>query len=263
MSDPSPLEGRRLLVARSRVGRDVLGRRLSDLGAEVVGFPELEAGLPDDRGALSRAAATLRDYDWLIVSGELSVRHLLRCEQLDDALKGGPRLAAIGRGTIKVLREVGLPVQAQPRVHTPAGVAAVLGQIAGQRLLLVHEQSAPDDLARALRARGARVSDVAGYRLRIRADRTLAHRAFGERSDGLALANPSAVRMLARAATIAALDLQRCLGGVPVVAVGPATAAAATAAGLPPDLVSRGRVADLVADLLALLGGSKGAVAQE
>lgn len=109
------------------------------------------------------------------------------------------------------------------------------------------------ELPRALRLQGARVTSVDAFRVAVDAEEQALRRALAGPPDLLALGNPSAARMLA--AGLEALDapVERCLAAVTVAAVGPATAAAAAAAGFSPDLTSQGHLADLVTDLDRLL----------
>ena len=54
------------------------------------------------------------------------------------------------------------------------------------------------------------------------------------------------------------IDVERCPGGVPVAAVGPDTARAATYRGLESDLVAGSRLADLVRAIENLTGHERG-----
>jgi uroporphyrinogen-III synthase len=63
------------------------------------------------------------------------------------------------------------------------------------------------------------------------------------------LANPTAVRFFLKGAEDISLKLGETLKGVMIAAVGPATAEAAEARGLKPDIVSKGHIADLAESL--------------
>jgi len=243
------LHGWRILVPESRVGGSIPAQLLARAGADVIRFPRLVGGPPSSWRPLDAAISCLDDFHLVVVSGRLSALHLLQRTRLAARRCEPKRLAAIGHGAAKVLRENGVRVDAEPVLHTPDGIADALAPLCGTRLLLVREQAAAPDLNRALASRGADVSEVAGFRLEVLRDDGLARTALAVRPDLAALVNPTAVRMLVAGAAIHGLDLQRCLGGVPIAAVGPQTAASAGRHGLEPDLISGGRVRDLLADL--------------
>jgi uroporphyrinogen-III synthase len=140
-------------------------------------------------------------YDWIVVTSRNGARELAR------RLTGRPqRLAAIGPGTAEALREHGLAVDLVPAIHTQEGLLAelpegrvLLAAAEGARRLLIDERGADFlPLYRTVELRPpAPVGDVA------------------------LLASASAARALA--ATGARL---------PVVAIGPQTAAEAREQGL-------------------------------
>jgi uroporphyrinogen-III synthase len=245
----APLTGRRLLVPTSRLGPNLLARRLEALGAETVAFPRVVAMPPDDRTAFDRAMHRLSDYDRVVAVGRISAEALIRRARRTAV----PGLVAVGAGAVTALRRAGLEPAAAPVLHTPTGIADQIGAAPGASVLILHEQSTPPVLADELRSRGYRVDDVAAFRVEPVADRDELRLVFGSVADGLALANPSAVRMLLRLAAVVGLDLARCLAAVPLFAVGPETAREARRFGLEPDVVSAGRLADLTADLESVL----------
>ena len=78
MSMSAPLTGRRLLVPTSRLGPNLLARRLEALGAETVAFPRVVAMPPNDRTAFDRAMLRLSDYDRVVAVGRISAEALIR-----------------------------------------------------------------------------------------------------------------------------------------------------------------------------------------
>ncbi len=244
-----PLTGRRLLVPTARLGPNILARRLRSLGAEAVAFPRVVAMPPDDRSPFDQAMRRIAGYDRAVAVGRISAEALLRRARR-DALPG---VVAVGAGAVAALRRAGVVPVAAPELHTPTGIADAMVPSAGGSVLILHEQSTPPVLARELRSRGCRVDDVAAFRIEPVADRGELRRAFGSVSDGLTLANPSAVRVLLRLTAVVGLDLARCLAAVPVFSVGPETAREARRFGIEPDVVSAGRLADLTADLASRL----------
>jgi len=185
----------KIVVTRSDEQADPLVARLEALGHAVVRCPLIRIEpLGDDPIDPS-------PYDWIVVTSPNGARELAR------RLTGRPqRLAAIGPGTAEVLREHGLDPDLVPAIHTQEGLLAELPQgrillaaAEGARRLLVDERGADFlPLYRTVELRPpAPVGDVA------------------------LLASASAARALA--ATGARL---------PVVAIGPQTAAEAREQGL-------------------------------
>jgi uroporphyrinogen-III synthase len=185
----------KIVVTRSDEQADPLVARLEALGHEVVRCPLIRIEpLGDD-------PIDPLPYDWIVVTSRNGARELAR------RLTGRPqRLAAIGPGTAEALREHGLAVDLVPAIHTQEGLLAelpegrvLLAAAEGARRLLIDERDADFlPLYRTVELRPpAPVGDVA------------------------LLASASAARALA--ATGARL---------PVVAIGPQTAAEAREQGL-------------------------------
>lgn len=250
-----PLAGRRILVPPSRLGPNPLIPMLERQGATVVVFPTL---MPQhlDPAPLDDALAALGAADWLVVAGEQSALHLLeRLAATHRATTALPaRIAAIGHGAMSTLRRAGVTPTVTPREHFAAGVAGALGEVRDLSILLLREAGASRALPDLLESRGACVAALAGHALRPGSTLTEAREAFSRPLDALALANPATVRLLVEALLSHELSPTRCLGAVPVLAVGPATAEAAGRLGLPPDLVAEGRLKQLLALITTWLG---------
>ncbi|MFH2010831.1 MAG: uroporphyrinogen-III synthase [bacterium] len=249
------LHGLRILVPPSRLDRNPLVVMLERSGAEVVVFPELE-GVSTDPAPLDEAAERVGEYDWIVFAGGASVAHFFeRLARLGlTAADIRARLGAIGHAALAGLREQGAEVAYRPREHFAEGVAEGMLPVAGRRVLLIREAGASDALPRALTEQGARVEAVIGHQVRAKSDRARAQAAFARRIDLMTLANPATVRLFFEAAHSLSLKIERCLAGVPIACVGPATAEALRAFALEPDLVAGGRLKPLLDAILALVG---------
>jgi uroporphyrinogen-III synthase len=186
----------RIVVTRSEAQADELVARLELLGHDVVRCPLIRTEpLGDDPIDPS-------PYDWVVVTSPNGALELAR------RLSAPPRrLAAIGAGTADALREHGLEPDLVPRVSTQEGLLAelprgrvLLAAAEGARWLLVEERDA--DFLPLYRT------------VELRPDAP-------PEGDVALLASPSAAR--AFAATGARM---------PVVAIGPQTAAEAKVHGL-------------------------------
>lgn len=249
-----PLAGQRVLCPPSRIDLNPLGTMLARKGAEVVSFPPL-ASTPVDPALLDRALVSLRQRTLLIIAGRASAEQVLaRLERL-GGLPGASwptRVAAIGHGAVKALRAAGRDATIRPRNHDAEGVTKALGPLRDVPVLLVREAHATDALPKMLAARGALVTSIVGHRVIPAATPSDLRAAFARRIDLVALANPATVRMLVDALRAVGATPETCLSGGVIAAVGPATARAAAARGIPADLVAGGRLRRLLDALCAL-----------
>jgi uroporphyrinogen-III synthase len=186
----------RIVVTRSAARAEPLASRLEALGHDVVRCPLIRID------PLGDEPVDPEGYDWVVVTSPNGAAELAR------RLTGAPRqIAAIGRGTADALREHGLRVDLVPAVATQEGL---LAELPAGRVLLVAAEG-----ARRLLIDERNADFIAVYR-------TVELRPAEPPSGDLALlASASAAR--AFAATGA---------GMPVVAIGPQTAAAARELGL-------------------------------
>jgi uroporphyrinogen III methyltransferase/synthase len=185
----------KIVVTRADEQADELVARLEALGHDVVRCPLIRIE------PLGDEPIDPSPYDWVVVTSPNGARELAR------RLAATPRrIAAIGPGTADALRECGLRVELVPQSHTQEGLAAELPP--GSILL-----AAAEGAGRVLvEKRGA--AFLALYR-------TVELRPPAPDGDVALLASASAARALA--ATGARL---------PVVAIGPQTAAEAREHGL-------------------------------
>jgi hypothetical protein len=100
------------------------------------------------------------------------------------------------------------------RVHVAPDVAEALGDVAGADVLLVRREGASPELPRLLRERGARVEDLAGYAMRVRATDEERARLEAAELDAVAIANPTAAAFLARALAAWGLEAGDVLPGI-------------------------------------------------
>jgi len=246
----------RVLVPPSRPDLNPLVVMLAQRGLEAVAFPRLGVAAPPTE-ATAEALARGPECDILLFAGGPSVSYWLAA----GAQPGAALVAAVGYAAEQVLRRAGLAVACAPARHTAEAVAEELGAAAGglegRTVLLLRGEASGRELPEELARRGARCLDLLGYRLEVQAPAEEAERLFAARFDAVALANPSAVRVLARAARQLGRELSSLAPGALCAAAGPATASEARRHQLSPALVVEPRdgrsllaLADALADRL-------------
>jgi uroporphyrinogen III methyltransferase/synthase len=163
-----PLFGKRIVVTRPRAQSASLAAHLEALGADVIELPTIEIKPLADTAKLDAALRRLGSYDWVVFTSANGVKACFeRLEALgrDARAFGGVKLATIGQATARELGAHGLAPDRVPDDFTSAGILKAFSRrrIEGKRFLLPRADIAPDELPKALRARGARVTCVAAY----------------------------------------------------------------------------------------------------
>jgi uroporphyrinogen III methyltransferase/synthase len=219
------LDGLTLLVTRPEDRAQKLRALLEAQGAEVVVAPTIEVR-PEPLDGAGEFAAAWRDratFDWLVVVSPTMAKLVLRLVDRDgtDSL---PPVAAVGPGTTQGLRGGGVGVQYRPDEATgvalAAGLTARLG--GGARVLWPRADIGRTDGIDALRGSGATVVSPIAYHTAPLKPATEAI----DGSDLVLFASPSAVEGY----LLGESEKTRLL---PAIAIGPTTAEAVTAAGLP------------------------------
>jgi uroporphyrinogen III methyltransferase/synthase len=124
-----PIEGVRVLLPRSEIGRDTLANGLRSAGAlvtDVVAYRTVRAvpasGTPDVRGMLVNG-----DIDAVMFTSGSAIRQFVQIYGSDHAdLFRRTRVAVIGPVTAAVAGELGVPVHIQPAAYTTADMVAAL-----------------------------------------------------------------------------------------------------------------------------------------
>jgi uroporphyrinogen III methyltransferase/synthase len=225
-----PLFGRQVVVTRARSQVSALSGRLRDLGARPIEVPTIRIDGPSDGGAgLTRAAAELGQcrYEWVVFSSPNAVAALL--ERLPDArMFGVARLAAMGPGTAEALSSSRLVADLIPERAIAEGLLEAFPDPPGpgSRVLLPQAAEGRDVLRKGLAEAGWQVDVVEAYRT-VPVRLTESDRIAVTAADAVCFASASSVKAL-----LAAAGSPEVVPSV-VVCIGPSTAAAAAAGGLP------------------------------
>ncbi len=273
-----PLQGKRVLVTRTRDQASALSERLHALGAIPVEFPTIRIVPPQDWSALDAALGRLYthddaatpSYDWLIFTSANGVN--ICCERL-RALGYEPRtlrqvrVATIGPATAAALARYSISADIIPDEYIAEGVAAALIEdarrrgtsLAGQRVLLARAAEARKALVTELQQAGAQVDEVAAYYTHTVASddeqgRTVLRLLQERQLDILTFTSSSTVRnfvaWLQSCAQNSALDSGTDLFQATIACIGPITAQTARELGLHVDIEAKEFTIDGLVDAI-------------
>lgn len=254
-----PLLGRTVVTTRAATAGAGLADRLRALGAEVVEVPAIAVAPPGDGGAaLAAAAGRLRDgdYGWVALTSPTAVAELWA--HLHDARDVRARVAAIGPGTAAALAGRGVAADLVPPRSVAEGLLAAWPPLpdapaggARRRVLLPRAAVAREVLPEGLAAAGWEVDVVEAYRT-VPAPVPPELVAAAAAADAVCFTSASTATH-----HIAAVGADRV--APVVVSIGPATSAAARAAGVEVSAEADPHDLDgLVAAVLAALAAGRG-----
>jgi uroporphyrinogen III methyltransferase/synthase len=221
---PGPLAGVTVVVTRARAQASELAARLRTLGARALETPAIRIS------ATSDPLPPLAGFDLICLTSANGVQQLferLAARGEDARALAGARVAAIGPGTARALREHGVIADIVPERFVAEGLIEALAEIPVSRVLIARAAGARDVLPDALGARGAKVEVVSLYEtLAEPIDPALAPALA--RADYLTFTSSSTVRFFLASAQPGA-DTR-------IASIGPVTSATLHQHGLTPDV---------------------------
>jgi uroporphyrinogen III methyltransferase/synthase len=259
LPDRRPLLGLRVLNTRPLPQAGELSWRLMALGAEPVELPTTQVVPVSDSAPLdaviNRLAYTAGNgpaYDWIIFSSVNGVSFFIsRIFALgyDVRTLAQVKLAAVGRTTAEALLEYGLVADFISTRYTSYNVAAEIGDVADQRVLLPQSDDPSAALAEALRDRGALVEEVAAYAIRpAEADPVALSALLDGGLEVTTFTSSSSLTSLAK--MVNSRPLADVLSPLTVACIGPTTAAAAHDLGVRVDIVAEEPTIEGLVDML-------------
>jgi uroporphyrinogen-III synthase len=251
---PPRLDGRTVVVTRRKGEEDALSARLVELGATVRELPSIVFLPPADPEPLDRALRALSGFDWVVFTSATAVERTverLRALGLEPARLGAARLAAVGPATAERLaREVRAPDLVPSQAKGDALAAELAPHVRGRSVLFPRPAEGRPETVAGLLAAGAGLTAVEAYRTVPAPAEQLAPLAAwlaGGEVDAVAFASPSAVQAIVRALGPRASLLREVM----LAAIGPTTADALAAAGLPAGAVPARYTGSALAEAIA------------
>ena len=227
---------------------------LVDRGLAPVGVPCI-ATVPVDPSVADRLLERLSSAQWVVVTSTAVVDALVAAAERTGrglvAASGGARWAAVGPGTARALHVAGVTVAFVPSPSTGLVLAETLPLEPGQRVLLPRGDLADAALPTRLAERGAIVEPLVVYRTTEApvTSRDLFRAAISDAPSAAVMTSASTVRGWLRLANdTGTLAAARSL---PVITIGPSTAAEARGQGLRVIAESAGAAPAALADAAA------------
>lgn len=236
-----PLAGLRVVITRSPDRAAAMAQRLRELGAEPIIYPTITFAAPEDTGPLDAALHDLvaGNFDWLALTSVTAVQFVAeRLRHIAGHTRVPARIAAVGPSTgAACVSMLGIQAAVIPEQFDGSGLVEQLGNMQGQRVLLANADIARPVLAAGLREAGAQVERVVAYRTIAASESDVDMPALlaAGAVDVITFTSGSTARGFVERIGPAALEQAR---KATIACIGPATAHAAKAAGLPPTIVA-------------------------
>lgn len=163
----TPLAGLRIAITRPRAQADLLAQRIAQLGGHPILFPLLEIEAADLTPALLQQLSRLDGFDLAIFISPNAVHYGLAAIHRAGGLPGQLRIATVGQGSARALRDAGIVRVIAPseRFDSEALLALPeLQQVQGWRVMILRGDGGRELLGDTLKARGAQVEYAACYR---------------------------------------------------------------------------------------------------
>jgi uroporphyrinogen-III synthase len=228
---PSPPPPWRVVVTRTADQADEFADKLRDAGFAPLLFPAiaLEALPP---APLDAALDELASFDWLIFTSGNGVDFFFQRVEERGFTPAWPRIAAVGQATAEKLAERGLPVAFMPDEFVGEALVAGLGDLTGQKVLLPRAKIGRPEIAALLRTAGAELVEAPLYDTVTAVPTAEAQQTLAQGFEAVSFTSPSSVRNFLQLIA-GKTAIERWVDTAVILCIGPITAEAAVANGLP------------------------------
>jgi uroporphyrinogen III methyltransferase / synthase len=164
-----PLFGKRIVVTRTREQAGELSKALADLGADVIELPTIRIEHPEDKIGFAEMVTHAHEYDWLVFTSPNGVERFFDAffaTYPDARSLGNPRIAVIGEGTAKKVREYRFAVDLIPDRFVAEGLIDAFKKDSVENLTMLWVKAAEsrDVIYDGLTKLGAIVDECIAYR---------------------------------------------------------------------------------------------------
>jgi uroporphyrinogen-III synthase len=162
----TPLAGLNIVVTRPREQAAQLQQRINKLGGNAILFPLLDISPPADPSSLQASLAHLADFDLAIFISPNAVHYGMAAIQNSGGLPTGLRIATVGQGSAKALRDAGVAevIAPQERFDSEALLALPpLQNVQDWKIAIFRGDGGRELLGDTLKQRGAAVEYLACY----------------------------------------------------------------------------------------------------
>ncbi len=164
-----PLFGKRIVVTRTREQAGELSKSLHDLGADVIELPTIRIDGPQDRQGFAEMVSGAHEYDWLVFTSPNGVERFFDAffaAYPDARCLGNPKIAAIGAGTAKKIREYRFAVDLIPEKFVAEGLLDAFKKESVENLtiLWIKAEETREIIGDGLAKMGAIVDECIAYR---------------------------------------------------------------------------------------------------
>ena len=165
-----PLDGRRIVVTRSRAQASKLSAALRDLGADVSEMPLIKREPPPDLREFAELVQDAHAYEWIVFTSANGVDVFFEIfdKLYDDAREiGGAKFAAVGAATAQRLKERHYHVDLVAENFQAASLAGTFRKqtdVENVKILVVRPEETSGALAIELGKMGAIVDEAIAYR---------------------------------------------------------------------------------------------------
>jgi uroporphyrinogen-III synthase len=167
MSAAAPLRGKRIVVTRAIEQSRDLKERLENLGATVLLLPAVSFSGPLETTELDRAIRSIESFAWILFTSANAVRFFAaRCREFGfvPGENVAPRCAAVGPATATAAASEGFTVDYVAKEFVGSALAREMSAtLLGRNVLLPRSERAERGLPNALKAAGAKVTEVVAY----------------------------------------------------------------------------------------------------
>jgi uroporphyrinogen III methyltransferase/synthase len=244
-----------VLVTRAPGQAGEFSTLLRERGATVVEVPAIEIVEPESWEGADQAIDRLPGYDWLILTSTNAVDWFFRRvreRRRDLSCLAGVRVCAVGPKTRQAIEQAGVAVDFQPSVYRAEGLINEAGEAAwrGKRVLFPRAAEGRDVIPVEMKRIGATLDLVTVYR-------TIPSPAGREQLRALLAAGGLDAVTFTSGSTVNSFvsllepaQIAGIAGRVAVACIGPVTADAARAAGLPVDALATAATMPALVDAL-------------